>query len=323
MSELLAIVYLLVFPGFLFLIGFSFFAEWYDRKLVARLQNRMGPPFRQPFADFVKLLSKEDIVTEGVSARFQAAVPVVAFAAVATAFLYLPVAGAASWFGFPGDLILVLYLLTLPTILMFLMGWTSGNLFAAVGSLRAVSQLFVYEVPFFLAALAPALILETWTVADVVAAQSAGRWSLILAPIGFVVALVALQAKLERAPFDIPDAETEIVAGPLTELTGRKLALWHLTKDMELVTGAALVVALYLGGPTVPGVAVAGILGGAIAFAIFFVKVLVVVLVLSVFKAAVGRLRIDQLVRWGWTILTPLALLQIAVVAVLKGVRWI
>jgi len=323
MNELLGVVYLLVFPGILFLLGFSFFAEWYDRKLVARLQSRMGPPLLQPFAYFVKLLSKEDIVPEGVSARMQAAVPVVAFAAVATAFLYLPVVGAASWFGFPGDLILVLYLLTLPTILMFLMGWTSRNLFAAVGSLRAVSQLFVYEVPFFLAALAPALILETWTVSDVVAAQSGGLWSLVLAPVGFAVALIALQAKLERSPFDIPDAETEIVAGPLTELTGRKLALWNLTKDMELVTGAALVVTLYLGGPTLPGVAVTGLLGGAVAFAILFAKVLVVVLVLAVVKAAVGRLRIDQLVRWGWTVLTPLALLQMALIAVLKGVRWL
>ena len=323
MNEVLSVLYLLLFPGFLFLLGFSFFAEWYDRKLTARMQNRMGPPLLQPFADFVKLLAKEDIVPEGAPARLQAAVPVVAFAAVATAFLYVPVVGVASWFGFPGDLVLVLYLLTLPTILMFLMGWTSGNLFAAVGSLRAVSQLFVYEVPFFLAALAPALILETWTVSDVVTAQSAGRWALVLAPIGFVVALIALQAKLERTPFDIPDAETEIVAGPLTELTGRKLGLWHLAKDMELVTGSALVVALYLGGPTLPGLALAGVLGGAIAFATFFVKVLLVLLVLAVLKAALGRLRIDQLVRWGWTILTPLALLQIALIAVLKGVEWL
>lgn len=323
MNELLGLAYLLVFPGLLFLLGASFFAEWYDRKLVARLQNRMGPPFLQPFADFVKLLSKEDIVPEGVSPRMQAAVPVFAFAAVATAFLYLPVVGVSSWFGFPGDLILLLYLLTLPTILMFLMGWTSGNLFAAVGSLRAVSQLFVYEVPFFLAALAPALILGTWTVGDVVAAQSPGLWAAALAPLGFGVALVALQAKLERSPFDIPDAETEIVAGPLTELTGRKLALWNLTKDMELVTGATLIAALYLGGPTLPGVAASGLLGGALAFTALFAKVLLVLLVLAVVKAAVGRLRIDQLVRWGWTVLTPLALLQLALIAVLKGVRWL
>src|SRR3972149_5900067 len=177
MNVVLLALYLVVFPGFLSLRGSAWFAEWWDRKLTARLQDRVGPPLVQPFADFVKLLAKEDIVPEGVPARLQAAVPVVAFAAVATAFLYVPVVGVASWFGFPGDLVLVLYLLTLPTILMFLMGWTSGNLFAAVGSLRAVSQLFVYEVPFFLAAPPPALILETWTVSDVGAVHPRGGWS--------------------------------------------------------------------------------------------------------------------------------------------------
>lgn len=323
MDPLLLAAYLVLFPGFLLLLGLAFFAEWYDRKLTARVQNRMGPPLIQPFADFVKLLSKEDIVPTGVSARVYGALPLVAFAAVATAFLYLPILGPESPFGFPGDLILILYLLTLPTILLFLLGWTSRNLFAQVGAVRAVSQLFVYEVPFFLAALGPALLRNTWSLGAIVTAQAAGGWSVLLLPLGFALMLVGLQAKLERIPFDIPEAETEIVAGPLTELTGRKLALWHLSHAMLLVVGSGLIVALFLGGPTLPGVAVGGPLGALAGFGVFLGKLLLVILLLTLLQGAIGRLRLDQLVDWGWKVFAPLALLQIALILALKGVGWL
>jgi NADH-quinone oxidoreductase subunit H len=300
----------------------ALFAEWYDRKLTARMQSRMGPPLYQPFADLVKLLSKEDVVPEGVPARLSAAFPLVAFATVATAFLYLPVVGPASPFGFPGDVVLVLYLLTLPTILLFLIGWTSRNVFARVGAIRSASQLFVYEVPLFLVALGPALAVGSWTLGTIVTAQASGPWFLFLQPLGFAVALVALQAKLARIPFDIPEAETEIVAGPITELTGRRLALWRLTVDMEFTVGGALLAALFLGGPTLPGVAVEGLLAPLIAFGAFLVKVLLVLFVLAILKTALARLRIDQLVNWGWRVLTPMALVQVAAVLVLKGVGY-
>ena len=319
MDVALLVLYLFVFPGILFLLGLAFFSEWWDRKLTARMQSRMGPPLLQPFADFVKLLSKEDITPTGVPRRLYAAIPLFAFAAVATAFLYIPVLGSSSPFGFPGDLVLVLYLLTLPTVLIFLLGWTSNNVFARLGSIRSVSQLFVYEVPFFLAALGPALAYETWAVGDLVTRQSAGIWIVLFEPIGFAVLLIALQAKLERVPFDIPEAETEIVAGPTTELTGKKLALWNVSKDMLLATGAALVVALFLGGPTLPGVVLGGIPGAVVAFFVFFLKVLLVLLLLALLKAALGRLRIDQLVDWGWKVLTPAALIQIGIVLVAKA----
>jgi len=321
MNVVLLALYLVVFPGFLFLLGFAWFAEWWDRKLTARLQDRVGPPLVQPFADFVKLLAKEDIVPEGVPARLQAALPLVAFAAVATAFLYVPVVGSSP-FGAPGDLVLVLYLLTLPTVLLFVLGWTSRNVFARIGAVRAATQLFVYEVPFFLACLGPALAADTWALGDVVAAQATGLWTVLLQPLGFGVAIVALQAKLERTPFDIPEAETELVAGPLTEITGRKLAIWNLAKDIALVTGAALLVALFLGGPTVPGVSVEGLAGTVIGFAVFLGKVLLILVVLAAIRAGVARIRIDQLVTWGWSVLTPLALTQIALALVLKGVGW-
>src|SRR3990172_3986546 len=222
MHPAIAVLYAMVFPGLLFLVSYALFLQYVDRKVLARMQNRVGPPWWQPFADLVKLLSKEDIAPEGTDDRTMRAIPLLAFAAVATAFLYVPVLGPSP-FAFQGDLIVVLYLLTLPTILLFLLGWLSRNIFGTIGGVRAATQLFIYEVPFFLALLAPALAAGTWSISEIVAWQSGHGMLFLLPPILFVVALIGLQAKLERTPFDIPEAETEIVAGPSTELTGPKL----------------------------------------------------------------------------------------------------
>src|SRR3990172_8424704 len=205
MHPAIAVLYAMVFPGLLFLVSYALFLQYVDRKVLARMQNRVGPPWWQPFADLVKLLSKEDIAPEGTDDRTMRAIPLLAFAAVATAFLYVPVLGPSP-LAFQGDLIVVLYLLTLPTILIFLLGWLSRNVFAALGGGRggAATQLFIYEVPFFLALLAPALAAGTWSISEIVAWQSGHGMLVVLAPIGFVVALIGLQAKLERTPFAIP-----------------------------------------------------------------------------------------------------------------------
>jgi NADH-quinone oxidoreductase subunit H len=305
-----AVVYALAFPGLLFLIAYALFLQYVDRKVLARLQNRVGPPWWQPFADLVKLLSKEDITPEGADGPAMRAIPLLAFAAVATAFLYIPVVGPSP-FAFQGDLIVVLYLLTLPTILLFLLGWLSRNVFATIGGVRSVTQLFIYEVPFFLALLGPAIAASAWSISGITEWQRSNLWAAVLQPIGFVVALIGLQAKLERTPFDIPEAETEIVAGPWTELTGRKLAVMRLSMDMALVVGASLVAALYLGGPSAAG---SDLLGAAIGFGIFLAKTLAVLLLLTGTRAAMGRIRIDQLNRFGWTYLAGAAFLQIFLV---------
>jgi NADH-quinone oxidoreductase subunit H len=316
MEPWLVVPYALLFPGLLFLFVYALLLEYVDRKLAARMQSRVGPPLVQPFADFVKLLSKEDITPEEVDPAAMRAVPLIAFAAVATAFLYVPVVGASP-LAFQGDLVLVLYLLTLPSILLFLLGWISRNVFGTVGGVRAVTQLFIYEVPFFLALLGPALAAETWSISEIVAWERDHLSFALLQPIGFVAALIGLQAKLERTPFDIPEAETEIVAGPWTELTGRKLAVMRLSIDMALVTGAGLLAALFLGGPTTP--IDAGALGAVLGLLAFLAKTLAIVLVLAAVRVAMGRVRIDQLERIGWTYLAGASLVQILLVLLAKG----
>jgi NADH-quinone oxidoreductase subunit H len=314
----LLLVYLLVFPGILFLIGYALLLEYLDRKLAARMQSRVGPPLFQPLADFIKLLGKETIDPTGVDRSAFSVAPMIALAAVITAFLYVPVIGASP-ISFQGDLVLVLYLLTLPTIVLFLLGWLSRNVFSAVGGVRAVTQLFIYEVPFFLAMLAPALMAGTWSITEIVAWQQTHLWFAILQPIGFVVALVGLQAKLERTPFDIPEAETEIVAGPWTELTGWRLAVMHLAMDIALVVGAALVAALFLGGPQLPFAIGSPALAALVGIVLFLVKTLAILVVLASIKVATGRIRIDQLNDIGWKYLANAAIVQVALVLLINA----
>lgn len=311
------LIALFIFPGFLFLFGYALFLSYLDRKIAARMQQRVGPPFYQPFADFIKMLGKEVINPDGVDVRLFDAIPLVALAAVMTAFLYVPVTGAGP-LSFPGDLVVVLYLMVLPTIALFLLGWLSRNVFSTIGGVRAVTQLFIYEVPFFLALLAPALMAGSWSISAIVLWQQHNLWIVFLQPIGFIVALIGLQAKLERTPFDIPEAETEIVAGPWTELTGRRLALMHLTSEISLVVGSGLIAALFLGGPLLPWNLSSPWLNGIAGFGLFLAKTLAILLVLSSIKAATGRLRIDQLNDIGWKYLASAALVQVGIVLVIN-----
>jgi NADH-quinone oxidoreductase subunit H len=318
MDPFFLLLYVLIFPGFLFLAAYALFLAYLDRKVAARMQHRVGPPLLQPLADFIKVLGKEVIDPRGVDRTAFDAAPILALAAVMTAFLYIPVIGPSP-LAFQGDLVLVLYLLTLPTIALFLIGWLSRNVYSAVGGVRAVTQLFIYEVPFFLALLAPAIATGSWSVSEIATSQAGHPWYAILIPIGFVVALVGLQAKLERTPFDIPEAETEIVAGPWTELTGRRLALMILTNEMALVAGAGLVAALFLGGPSVPGWVPAGAVSAIAGFLLFLVKTMAILLVLASVKVMTGRIRIDQLNDVGWKYLANAALIQVALVLIMAA----
>ncbi len=306
-----ALFNILVFPGFLFLSVVSLFAEYFDRKLYARLQNRVGPPWFQPLADFIKLLAKEEIVpSEADRGMFQLA-PIFALAASITAFLYIPLWGINALAFFKGDLIVVLYLLTIPTLTFFLGGWYSRSLFSAIGAVRAITQLFAYEIPLFIAILAPALLAGTWSLSGLTAYYSAHPFYWLFNLVGFGVALVALLGKLERVPFDIPEAETEIVAGSFTEYGGRMLAYFRMAIDIETVVGASLLAAVFLPfGLT---------LAPALAFIVYLVKVFFIIAILSLLRTVFARLRIDQMIVFCWKYVAPIAFLQILFNLFLKG----
>ena len=320
MAVLRTLLYLLVYPGVLFLFLYSTFCEWFDRKVYARLQNRMGPTHTgrfgllQPIADFIKLLAKEDIVPEAADKRLFSVLPAIGLAIVSTAGLLLPVwnfdLSRPTWTSFPGDIVVILYLLSLPTLILFLAGWSSTNLFSTIGGSRVLTMLFGYEVPLFLSVLSPAILADSWRLAEIAAFYQARPALLLVNVVGFLVALVAVQAKLERTPFDIPHAETEIVGGTFTEYSGKKLALFRLTFDIELVVASGLLAAVFLGG--FPG-------GAVVGFIHFVVKTLFVIFLLSLLRALTSRIRVDQVVSFAWRYLAPLAVLQLLATILLKG----
>jgi NADH-quinone oxidoreductase subunit H len=303
MNGLWAIVALLVFPSGLSLLAGGLAYEWVDRKLLALLQNRVGPRWFQPLADTIKLLAKEEIIPERANKILYIGLPIVALAGGLTAALSVPMAGIQPAYSFPGDLIVTLYLLSLLTLCLGLAGTNTLDRFSMIGATRTLTQVFSYEAPFLLALLVPAVAAGSWQISTIVA-YAENHWLILVQPVGFIVALIGLMGKLEMPPFDAPEAHTEISAGALTEYSGRGLAFFHLAKAVELVVGLTLVAAIYLGGLSNP--------------LWFLIKTLVLLLTLVGIQSLFTRLRIDQTVGLWWRYGTILVLVQWLVLILIK-----
>lgn len=298
------LIALLLFPGGLFLLFGGLFYEWIDRKLVARFQNRIGPRWFQPLADTLKLLAKEEITPEGVNRVLFFGLPVIAVAGALTAALYIPMAGFVPVQSFRGDLIITLYMLSLLTLCLGLAGANTLDRFSIIGATRTLTQLFSYEAPFLLALLGPAIVAKYWQITEINFYAQNHTWMILTQPIGFLVALIGLMGKLELPPFDAPEAETEIVAGAMTEYSGRGFALFRLGKNVELLIGLTLVATFYLGGMANP--------------LEFILKTLGLLLVMAALQSLFARLRIDQTVGLWWRVGALLALVQLLVIFLLK-----
>ena len=307
---------MIIFPGILFLILLGFFYEWVDRKFYARLQNRYGPLHTgpgglfQPFADFVKLLAKEDIEPEAVDKHAFRAMPIILLALPLMAAMYVPITeigGAIA--SFEGDLVFIVFILTMYAVSVFLAAWSSTNPFSILGGSRAVIQLLGFEIPLALVLFTPAIKAKTLSINGITLWQVQNLPFMLLQPIGFTVALICFLAELEKVPFDIPEAKTEIVAGWQTEFSGRKLALIRLSADVEMVLAASLITAIFLAGPSGPWFIP--------PFIWFLIKTTAVILIFSNLRTLFARFRIDQMVGGSWKYLLPLALIQVALVEVL------
>jgi NADH-quinone oxidoreductase subunit H len=311
---------IVLFPGLLFFSILGLFFEWIDRRFYAKLQNRMGPLYTgpwgllQPLADFVKLMAKEDIVPEGADKPIFSSVPIFALALALFATLFLPVCGPRGLISFEGDVIVLAVVLTILVILVFLGGFSSASRYSEVGAERSLLQLLGYEIPLvasMLGAMAVTVpIGGSLSISSIVEAQRSW-WSILgVQALGFAIFLLAAQAELERVPFDIPEAETEIVAGWTTEYSGKKLALLRLARDVELAFLCGLGATLFLGGPQ-PGPLIPGLGGVVVSTTLFVVKSIAVLMLLTVIRAAMSRLRIDQMVNFAWKWLVPLSILQL------------
>jgi len=295
MNLITALARLLIFPGLLFAVPAAWFFLWVERKAVARMQGRVGPPFMQPVFDFIKLMGKSTPPRIGIGGALMRAWPLIAVSSAAGAVGLLPVLPASG--GFQGDLILLLALLELPSICIIAAGFSSGSIFGEIGSAREAVLSVSYNIVFLLAVVSIAASQHTFSLAAL-AQQSASplRW------LGVLAILICLPAKLHLNPFSLPNAEQEIYSGPITEYAGPELAMWELSHGLEWVAATGLVATL-----------AAPVVATWWAAALIFVALcLGLVLVLSVVAAATARLQIDTTVRFYWQCTLIFAVLAIA-----------
>jgi len=290
-----ALARLLIFPGLLFAVPAAWFILWVERKAVALMQGRIGPPFMQPFIDFVKLLGKSTPPRPGIGGLLMRAWPLIAVSSAAGAVGLLPVLPTSG--GFEGDLILLLALLELPSMCIIAAGFSSRSIFGEIGSAREAVLSVAYNVVFLLAIVSIAASQHTFRL-EALAALSATplRW------LGVVALLVCLPAKLHLNPFSLPNAEQEIYSGPMVEYAGPELAMWELSHGLEWVAATGLVATLI--APHIALWWLAAIVFVALSFFI--------VLLLSALASATARLAIDTTVRFYWQCTLIFAVLAIS-----------
>jgi NADH-quinone oxidoreductase subunit H len=311
-------VELIVIPGFIFMIAMGLFYQWVDRKFYAKLQNRYGPlhtgpkGLYQPLADLIKLLAKEDIVPAAANKFLFTLTPILLLAIPMTALFCVPIVTETAFIAFEGDVIFVIFALTIIAVMQFFGAWGSTSRFSTVGGMRVALQLFGYEVPLGIVLLAPAIAAGTLSISGMAAWITQNPLVFFLLLPGFIIAMFCFLAELEKVPFDIPEAETEIVAGWLTEFSGRRLGMIRLGIDIELFLAGALIAAIFLGGPNGP--TFPPIPNEIFYFIWFIIKTTVVVLIISNLRAVFARLRIGQMVQFAWMYLLPIAVLQVVLV---------
>ncbi|MGE0823013.1 MAG: respiratory chain complex I subunit 1 family protein [Candidatus Binatia bacterium] len=305
----MAIVYFFLF-GFFVTAAIGLFASWIDRKLTARIQYRVGPPLLQPVNDILKLLGKETLIPFGAAKTPFLVAPLLGLVSVMVVSTILWVNNINPQHTFVGDMIVVIYLLLIPSISMVLGGFASGNPLASLGASRELKLILSYELPFILAVLVSVIQANcSLRLGDIVTSQAqngivAVSWSGGLA---LLVAFICTQAKLGLVPFDLPEAETEIAHGLLIEYSGTLLATYRLMRTMLLFTLPFFLIITYLGGFSANGLQpIYGI-----------VEYVGLVVLLTVSRNINPRVRIDQVVKFFWGPLTALAM--IAVILALRN----
>jgi NADH-quinone oxidoreductase subunit H len=290
---------------------------WIERKIVARFQDRFGPnrvgPFGiiQPLADVIKLLIKEDIFPVGADKLIFNLAPIISLATVLMLWAVIPFAPTILGADINVAVLYVVAIGSIGTLGIIMAGWASNNKYALLGAFRTVAQMIAYEVPMIIALLVPVLLARSMGMQTIVTAQS--TWYILIAPLAAIILFISSIAELGRTPFDISEAESEIVAGFHIEYTGMKFGLFYAGELLHALTVSALIATLFLGGWRGPFVDQVPILG---AFYLFIKAFLVYYLIMWV-RYSFPRLRIDQMLGFNWKFLTPLALLLLIVVAIL------
>ncbi|MFA6141874.1 MAG: complex I subunit 1 family protein [Candidatus Omnitrophota bacterium] len=306
MKTLEYIFQFLVFPGFLFSVIMGLATGWVDRKVTARLQWRAGPPWYQNFVDILKLLLyKETLIPQGVSRAVFLGMPIIAASAATLVSTMVLVINGAPQTGFIGDLIVIVYLMMIPAVAIMMGAFASANPLASLGASREMKLMLSYELPFILCLVVP-IMKSGYAIrlGDIIASQSQGAW-IIASPSGvisFCVMLMCVQAKLGFVPFDMPEAETEIMSGTCIEYSGKALAIFKISKAILLFIIPIFMITLYFGGIRLD-------FEGFVKNILQYVMILVLMIVI---KDTNPRVRIDQAMRFFWGPVTVAAVFSAA-----------
>jgi NADH-quinone oxidoreductase subunit H len=288
---------------------------WIERKGVARIQNRIGPNLAgpwglmQPLADGVKALTKEDITPDNADRLVYNIAPILSAVAAMIVFAAIPFGPGLIGADINIGIFYILAVSGMGVLAILLAGWSSNNKYALLGGFRVVAQLVSYEVPHVLSIVAPVMLAGSLSLVTIVDKQPV--WFVLVLPTSAVIVMLSGMAEIGRSPFDLLDAESEIIAGHHIEYSGMKFALFFLAEYVHAFAVSCIVTALFLGGWRGPDIA-----GVTVPWLWFFVKAILVFNVMVWARGTLPRLRIDQLMAFNWKFLVPLSLANLIVVAI-------
>src|SRR6266487_2429241 len=306
-----------------------------ERRVVAKLQGRVGPnrtgPFGlfQPLADAIKMGFKEQIVPSQAKKAIYLVAPVIAVVVALCAFAVIPIGDGwldgrqSIWDPYISDInVGLLWILSISSLAVYgivLGGWSSGNRYSLLGSLRSAAQMVSYETSLGLALSGTLMWAGTLSLVGIVHAQlDQGIWFVFAQPLGFVLYFIAAIAEVNRAPFDLPEAEQELTAGYLTEYSGLRWSLYQMAEYINMITVSSVAATLFFGGwgffglERIPGISIL----------VFVVKVAVFLFLFIWLRATLPRIRYDRLMRLGWQLLLPLAVLNVVITAIVVALGW-
>jgi NADH-quinone oxidoreductase subunit H len=296
------------------------FLVWVERKVVARFQDRLGPnrlgPFGliQPFADVIKLLIKEDITPFGADKIVYNLSPIIALATVLALWAVLPLSATIYGTNLNVGVLYIVAIGAISTLGIIMAGWASNNKYALLGAFRTVAQMVSYEVPMVISLLVPVILARSMGLKDIVDKQVI--WFVVAAPLAALIFLISNIAELGRAPFDLVEAESEIVAGFHIEYTGMKFGLFYAGELLHALTIGGIFSSLFLGGWRGPGAEAFPIVG----VIWFFLKAFFIYWVIMWIKYSFPRIRIDHMLNFNWKFLTPISLAILMVTAILDKI---
>lgn len=312
-SILLGVVLVSAFPLVLVIL-----LIWVERKIAARVQDRIGPNRVGPWgilqnvADAVKLIIKEDITPAGADRLVFNAAPIIAMLSVILIWAVVPFSPVHIGVDLDIGVLYFTAMGSIGTLAIMMAGWSSNNKYALLGAFRVVAQLLSYEVPFVLTLLVPVMLAGSMSTQDIVWGQ-VGMWYIVVAPISALIFYIANLGETGRAPFDLIEAESELVAGYNIEYSGMKFGLFMANEFMHAFTANLLFAVVFLGGWWGPGATEFPFLG----FLYLMVKTAIVYIPSLILRATIPRLRVDQMMSFNWKVLVPISILNVVVMALL------